>query len=106
MGFLIDPVENGKIALERVQSSAPGDYDLIIMDLQMPVMDGWQASAAIRELPDPTLSKIPIVALSANILISDRRRAMESGIDFFLSKPLDFQVLLETIEKIKNRDKT
>lgn len=106
MGFLVDPVENGKIALEKIEGSAPGDYDLIIMDLQMPVMDGWQASSAIRKLPDPTLSKIPIIALSANILISDRRRALESGIDFYLSKPLDFQVLLETIEKIKDRDKT
>ncbi len=102
MGFTIDAVENGEIALERIKEAAPGDYDLIIMDLQMPVMDGWQASAAIRALPDPTLAHIPIIALTANILINDRRRAMESGIDVYLSKPIDFPVLLESIEKITN----
>lgn len=104
IGFIIDPAENGKEALEKVERSAPGDYDLIIMDLQMPVMNGWQAAAAIRSLPDPTLSHIPIIALSANILISDRRKALESGIEYYLSKPLDFNALLETIEKIRKRD--
>lgn len=103
MGFLIDPAENGRIALEKVERSSPGDYDLIIMDLQMPVMDGWQASEAIRKLPDPNLSNIPIIALSANTMISDRRRALESGIDFFLPKPLDFPVLLDTIDQIKEK---
>ncbi len=104
MGFIIDPVENGKVALEKVKCSIPGDYDLIIMDLQMPVMDGWEAAAAIRKLSDPTLSHIPIIALSANTLIRDRRKAMESGIDVFLSKPLDYPALLDTIEKLMKRD--
>lgn len=103
MGFTVEPAENGKIALEKVECASPGDYDLVIMDLQMPVMDGWQASAAIRSLPDPTLAHIPIIALSADILASNKGRAMECGIDACLSKPLDFTLLLKAIEKIAKR---
>lgn len=103
MGFTVEPAENGKIALEKVECASPGDYDLVIMDLQMPVMDGWQASAAIRQLSDPTLAHIPIIALSADILASNKGRAMECGIDACLSKPLDFTLLLEAIEKIAKR---
>ncbi len=103
MGFTVEPAENGKIALEKVECASPGDYDLVIMDLQMPVMDGWQASAAIRQLPDPTLAHIPIIALSADILASNKGRAMECGIDACLSKPLDFTLLLEAIEEIAKR---
>lgn len=102
IGFIIDPVENGSVALERMEQAAPGDYDLIIMDLQMPVMDGWEASAAIRRLPDPTLARIPIISLSANILVSDRRRALESGINVCLTKPMEYDALLEAIEKLTN----
>ena len=103
MGFLIDPAENGQEALEKVSRSAPGGYDLIIMDLQMPVMDGWEASAAIRALPDPALANIPIVALSANALDEDRRKSRESGIDVHLAKPMDVPVLLDTIEALTGR---
>lgn len=103
MGFTVEPAENGKIALDKVACASPGDYDLVIMDLQMPVMDGWQASAAIRQLEDPTLAHIPIIALSADILASNKGRAMECGIDACLSKPLDFTLLLEAIEKIAKR---
>ncbi len=103
MGFTVEPAENGKIALDKVACASPGDYDLVIMDLQMPVMDGWQASAAIRQLPDPTLAHIPIIALSADILASNKGRAMECGIDACLSKPLDFTLLLEAIEEIAKR---
>lgn len=103
IGFIIDPVENGRVALERMEQAAPGDYDLIIMDLQMPVMDGWEASAAIRKLPDPTLAHIPIISLSANILISDQRKAVESGINLCLTKPMEYDALLEGIEKLMGR---
>ena len=103
MGFLIDPAENGKIALDKVAKAAPGDYDLIIMDLQMPVMDGWEASAAIRKLPDPTLSRIPIIALSANVLQSDQRKSRECGINVHLPKPLELPLLLDTIKKLTGR---
>ena len=103
MGFIVIPVADGREALEKVKEASPGDYDLLILDLQMPVMNGWQVSAAIRKLPDPTLAHIPIIALSANVGISDRRQSLESGIDVHLPKPMDLNVLLETIEKITKR---
>ncbi len=96
LGFVIDTAENGQIALEKMQNAAPGDYDLILMDLQMPVMDGWQASAEIRSLPDPALARIPIIALSANVLESDRRRSKECGVDVHLDLPL----LIKTIDSV------
>ena len=100
LGFVIDTAENGQIALEKMQNAAPGDYDLILMDLQMPVMDGWQASAEIRSLPDPALARIPIIALSANVLESDRRRSKECGVDVHLTKPLDLPLLIKTIDSV------
>lgn len=100
MGFLIDPAENGLEALEKMERAAPGYYDLIVMDLQMPVMDGWTASAAIRALPDPTVARIPIVALSANALPEDQRKSRECGIDVHLAKPMDVPMLLDAIEAL------
>ncbi len=106
LGFIVIPVSDGKEALDKVSQASPGDYDLVILDLQMPVMDGWQVSAAIRKLPDPVLSHLPIIALSANVGMSDRRQSIESGIDVHLSKPMDLTVLLETIEKITKKSIT
>ena len=100
MGFAVETAENGKLALEKIEGSSTGDYDLILMDLQMPVMDGWKASAAIRRLQDPGLARIPIIALSANALASDLRKSKESGIDLHLPKPVDFPLLLEAIESL------
>ena len=104
MGFVVEPAENGKIALDKVEKSSFSDYDLIIMDLQMPLMNGWQAASAIRKLPDPKRSEIPIIALSTNFLVSDLRKSKESGINAHLTKPMNLSALLETIEQImKNR---
>lgn len=99
-GFVIDPVENGRIALAKMEQAALGDYDLILMDLQMPVMDGWQAAAAIRALPDPAVAAIPIIALSANSLDGDQMRSREAGINAHLSKPMDLPLLLRTIQEL------
>jgi len=103
MGFTVDAVADGGAALERVKKASPGDYDLLILDLQMPVMDGWEVSAAIRKLPDPKLANVPIIALSANVGLNDCRRSVESGIDIHLPKPMDLNMLLETIEKITHK---
>lgn len=100
MGFIIDAAENGKIALEKMEQASPGDYDLIIMDIQMPVMDGWEASAAIRKLPDPVLARIPIIALSANALASDIQKSKECGINVHLGKPMDLSEVLAHIEEL------
>ena len=103
MGFVVESVENGKEALEKITYAAPGHYDLIIMDLQMPVMGGWEAARAIRALPDPAQAKIPIVALSANGTQDDLQRSRDSGIDAHLVKPMDLALLLETIESLTDK---
>lgn len=97
LGFLIEPAQNGLIAVEKLRNSRPGDYLLVLMDIQMPVMDGREAAIAIRSFKDPALSRLPIIALSANAFESDRRKSIESGMDAHLTKPLDIPLLLDTI---------
>ena len=105
-GFWVDTAGDGDVAVEKVRRSAPRGYDLILMDLQMPVMDGWTAARLIRELDDPVLSRIPIVALSANSQEQDIRRSMDSGMDGHLSKPIDVPQLLEEIRRTAGRGGT
>ncbi len=100
LGLIIDTAENGKDAIEKVASSTPNEYSLILMDIQMPIIDGWQAAKAIRELDNPALARIPIIALSANAFESDKRASIESGMNAHLPKPLDIPYLLETVAKI------
>ena len=102
LGFQVETAEDGLAAVEKVRRAAPGEYDVVLMDLQMPVMDGWQAAQAIRGLDDPARAEIPIIALSANVFESDMRRSAESGMNAHLSKPLDVELLLETMKKIVN----
>lgn len=85
----VDIVENGQLALDRISSSKPGDYDIILMDLQMPVMDGFVATKRIRSLENKELASIPIIALTANTSGSDFERARTCGIDEVLGKPLN-----------------
>ena len=103
LGFQVQTAENGKIAVETLSRAAHGEYDLVLMDIQMPVMDGWQAAQAIRRLPDPALARTPMIALSANVFESDMRKSRESGMDAHLPKPLDVRLLLETIEEIAGK---
>ncbi len=99
LGFLIETATDGSIAVEKVANSKPGDFALVLMDIQMPVMDGRQAAEAIRKLENPALANIPIIALSANAFESDKRMSVESGMDAHLTKPIDIPLLLETISK-------
>lgn len=103
MGFLIEPATDGSIAVEKMSHSFPGEFDLILMDIQMPVMDGWSAAVAIRKLDNPALARIPIIALSANVFEDDIRKSLESGIDAHLPKPMDLNLLLTTIERIRKK---
>ena len=103
LDFTVDTARDGKEAVEKVRACAAGDYDLVLMDIQMPVMDGWEATRAIRALPDPEQAGIPIVALSANVFDSDVRQSMDAGMDAHLAKPIDIPLLLETIERIMER---
>lgn len=99
LGLCIDTATDGSIAVEKMQNAKPGDYALILMDVQMPVMNGRQATKAIRKLKDKVLSHIPIIALSADAFESDKRKSIESGMDAHLPKPIDVPVLLDTIAK-------
>ena len=87
-----------------VKNSAPGYYDAILMDIQMPVMDGYEASRKIRGLEDRELASIPIIALTANAFDEDKKEALSNGMNAHIAKPLDIPVLYETLESIfKNR---
>lgn len=99
LGFTVDTAENGKIAVDKIKNSAEGEYALVLMDIQMPVMDGRKATEEIRRLENPALSGIPIIALSANALSSDRQLSIECGMNAHLAKPLDIPILLETMAK-------
>lgn len=96
-GFVVDTAEDGSIAVEMVKNSRPGEYGVILMDIQMPVMDGYRASRAIRSLNDPALAKIPIIAVSANAFEEDRRKAFECGMNAHVAKPVDITQLLSAI---------
>ena len=99
-GFRVDTAENGAVAVEKVSTAAPGSYDLVLMDVQMPVMDGYTATRQIRALDDPARAKLPILAMTANAFDEDRRRAMESGMTGFLSKPIVIGDLVQELRKI------
>ncbi len=99
MGFQVDTAVDGQIAVEIMEKSSPGEYALILMDIQMPVMNGHQAARAIRSFKNEALSRVPIIALSADAFESDRRKSIESGMDAHLPKPIDVPVLLETMAK-------
>ena len=99
-GFRVDTAENGAVAVEKVRTAAPGSYDLVLMDVQMPVMDGYTATRQIRALEDPALAGIPILAMTANAFDEDRRNAMESGMNGFLSKPIVIGDLVQELHKI------
>ena len=98
-GFLVDTAENGAEAVEKVKNSAPGDYDLVLMDVQMPVMNGYEATKQIRALDDPALAGITILAMTANAFDEDRKKALECGMDGFLSKPIVMEELIGTLQK-------
>ena len=99
-GFLIETAENGKIALEMTAASEPGYYDVILMDIQMPVMDGYTAAKAIRGLPDTGLASIPIIAMTANAFQEDIKKAEESGMNGHIAKPLDIPDMKTTLQHV------
>ena len=99
-GFVIESAEDGSIAVEKVKASQPGYYKLILMDVQMPIMNGYEATRAIRALEDPALSSIPIIAMTANAFDEDRRQAIENGMNAHVAKPIDVDKLMTTIHDV------
>ena len=102
-GFLVEEADDGDAAVEKVRWSAPGHYDLILMDVQMPRMDGYEATRRIRALPDPQLSHIPILAVTANAFAEDRQAALEAGMDGHIAKPVSVQALELAIARLLSR---
>ena len=92
--------ENGQIALDLLRQSQPGHYQLVLMDVQMPVMNGYEATRAIRSLENPKLASIPILAMTANAFEEDQQAALKSGMDGHISKPIDIEKLLKTLENL------
>ena len=99
-GFIVDNAENGAEAVEKVIASKPGDYDLILMDIQMPVMNGYEATRKIRALEDRELAGIPIVAMTADAFEEDRALAFEAGMNEHIPKPIDIKKMKDVLAKI------
>ncbi len=97
MGAVVDLALNGEEAVKLFAEHEAGYYDTILMDIQMPVMNGWEATAAIRSLKRPDAAKIPIYALSADAFVEDKRRSVSIGMNGHVSKPIDFDELVDTI---------
>ena len=105
-GLVVEEAEDGTVAVEKVSMSEPGYYDFVLMDIQMPVMNGYEATKKIRELDNPDLAQIPIIAMTANAFGEDKERALKAGMNAHIAKPVDFNKLLETLQSInmKGRD--
>ena len=98
-GFELETAENGQEAVDMVAASAPGYYDLVLMDVQMPIMDGHEATRHIRALENAELAQIPIVAMTANAFEEDRQASKECGMNGFISKPINMQEVLKALEE-------
>ena len=99
-GFSIDIASNGEEAVEKMEQSPAGTYDVILMDIQMPVMDGYEAAKRIRMMEDPEKAKIPIIAVTANAFEEDRKIALEAGMNGHLAKPYDINAIMQTLSEI------
>ena len=97
-GFILDTAEDGTVAVDKIAKAQPGDYDIVLMDIQMPVMNGYDATRNIRKLDAP-LAGIPIIAMTANAFDEDRKAAMDAGMNEHVAKPIDVDILKKTLAK-------
>jgi len=100
VGFTIDIAVNGVEAVEKMERSPAGTYDVILMDIQMPVMDGYEAARRIRQMEDRKKAEIPIVAVTANAFEEDRIIALEAGMNGHLAKPYDISAIMKTLSEL------
>ena len=99
-GFSLDTAVNGRDAAEKVAVSQPGTYDAVLMDIQMPVMNGYEAARAIRSLANPALARVPIIAMTANAFAEDIKAAEDAGMDGHIAKPIDVEKMFGTLTEV------
>jgi len=99
-GFVVDEAADGQVAVQKVQSAEPGEYAVVLMDIQMPIMDGYEATKQIRRLSQRAKANVPILAMTANAFAEERKKAMSCGMNGHISKPINIDVLFDTIEGI------
>ena len=99
-GFIVETAVNGKIALDMVSASEAGYYDIILMDIQMPVMDGYEATKAIRALENNALAEIPIVAMTANAFAEDVKATHDAGMQAHIAKPVDVELMKKVLAEV------
>lgn len=99
-GFIVDTADDGDVAVSIMAHAKEGQYDLILMDIQMPKTDGYAATRKIRTLPDPEIANTPIIAMTANAFEEDRKRSLEAGMNGHIVKPIDIPKLMETLAVI------
>ena len=98
-GFNVEVAVNGKEAVEKISASRDGEFDAVLMDVQMPIMDGYEATRAIRALENKKLAAIPIIAMTANAFNEDIEKAKSAGMNAHIPKPLDVPTMMETLKK-------
>ena len=99
-GFTVETAENGKEAVERVKNAVPGYYNAVLMDIQMPEMNGYEATHAIRNLDDEERRKVPVIAMTANAFAEDVRKAKEAGMNAHIAKPIDVRNMTEVLTEV------
>ncbi|MDE5833266.1 MAG: response regulator [Desulfovibrio sp.] len=99
-GYHVDIANNGREAVDKLLTANPGQYDVVLMDVQMPIMDGYDATELIRALPDAQLAQIPIIAMTANSFEEDRQEALRRGMNAHIAKPIDFKALFNKLDEI------
>ena len=104
-GFMVDIAEDGTVAVERMEQAHPGQYDLILMDIQMPRMDGYEAAKRIRAINRAEIASLPIIAMTANAFEEDRTKSFEAGMNGHLSKPIRVDELMKTLGSILDESK-
>ena len=100
MGFTVDTAVNGKEAVEKIAAAKAGFYDAVLMDIQMPVMDGYEATREIRQLSDKDKARVPVIAMTANAFAEDVQKAREAGMNAHIAKPIDLTAMSKTLAKV------
>ena len=99
-GFVVEQAVDGKDAVKHLSDAEPGYYQLVLMDIQMPVMNGYEAATIVRSMEDPVISSIPILAVTADAFDEDRQKALACGMNGHIAKPIEIDSLLTALEDI------